>query len=431
MKKIKLSLQKNINAFENDNLIKHHYSGAFIDQPLAIVLIFSLLPLFLTNIIVALATHKQIFIFQHKTDALSREFDLRLFNCGLWVKTAVLFDIALGKIGFCGIPFTHRTSPELQLNILNQINSKTGIFSLYDLHLKTGLAVTNKEQLLEEQLNGSLTNYLTLIIKSILCSLLYGQSENKLKRSRILSLFGLKVKNTSMDEAVNWITNTRSVRNQTKIGFFVNVHSINLAISEPTFFDELSKANALFADGSGMRLAATKAGFLLKGNNNGTDMLPHLCKRCIKNNQSLYFLGAQPGVAEKAAKKLTLKYPGLNIAGTEHGYTGVDNTEQLIAAINESGCDVLLVAMGSPVQEQWLLEHQDKLTCKTALAVGGLFDFYSGNISRSPMWLREIGMEWVWRLIQEPRSKFNRYVIGTPLFLYRTFYLGLANTGVK
>ena len=431
MKKIKLSLQNNSSTFENDNLIKHHYSGAFIDQPLAIVLIFSLLPLFLLNAILALATHKPVFRFEHKTDAVSREFDLRFFSCGLWVKTAVLLDISLGNIGFCGIPFSHRTSPEVQLNVLSQINSKTGLFSLYDLHLKTGLAVTNKEQLLEDQLNGSLANYVTLIIKSILCSLLYGQSENKLKRSRILSLFGLKVKNTSMDEAVNWITNTRSVSNQTQIGFFVNVHSINLSISEPTFFDELTKANALFADGSGMRLAATKAGFLLKGNNNGTDMLPHLCKRCIKNNQSLYFLGAQPGVAEKAAKKLTRKYPGLHIAGTEHGYTGADNTEQLIAAINESGCDVLLVAMGSPVQEQWLLEHQDKLTCTTALAVGGLFDFYSGNISRSPMWLREIGMEWVWRLMQEPRSKFNRYVIGTPLFLYRTFYLGLANTGVK
>lgn len=431
MKKIKLSLQKSVNTFGNDNLIEHHYSGAFIDRPLAIVVIFILLPFFVINTILALTTHKQVFLFQHKTDALGREFDLRFFSCGIWVKTAVLFDICLGTMGVCGVPFTHRTSPDIQLNILSQTNSKTGIFSLYDLHLKTGLAITNKEQLLEEQLNGSLTNYLALIIKSVLCSLLYGQTENKLKKSRILSLFGLKVKNTSMDETVNWIVKTRSINHKTQIGFFVNVHSINLSINEPKFFAQLSKANALFADGSGMRLAATKAGFLLNGNNNGTDMLPHLCKRCIKNNQSLYFLGAQPGVAQKAANKLSRKYPGLNIAGTEHGYTSTDNSEHVITAINESGCDVLLVAMGSPVQEQWLLEHQEQLTCKTALAVGGLFDFYSGNISRSPMWLREIGMEWVWRLMQEPRSKFNRYVIGTPLFLYRTFFLGLAKTGVK
>ena len=234
-----------------------------------------------------------------------------------------------------------------------------------------------------------------------------------------------------MAEAVNWITDTYQEDDKTQIGFFVNVHSINLAISDPKFFHQLSNANALFADGSGMRLAARKAGFMLNGNNNGTDMLPHLCRSCIEQNQSLYFLGAQPGVAHKAASKLTEQFPGLKIAGTEHGYNDDKNSDQIITAINESGCDVLLVAMGSPMQEKWLLEHRDQLQCKTALAVGGLFDFYSGNISRSPMWLREIGMEWVWRLMQEPRIKFNRYVIGNPLFLYRTFFLGLANTGVK
>jgi N-acetylglucosaminyldiphosphoundecaprenol N-acetyl-beta-D-mannosaminyltransferase len=160
-------------------------------------------------------------------------------------------------------------------------------------------------------------------------------------------------------------------------------------------------------------------------------MLPHLCKSCVESKQSLYFFGAQPGIAEQAANALCKKYPGLNIAGTKHGYNKDNNAEQIIESINNSGCDILLVAMGSPVQEQWLLEHRDKLHCKTALAVGGLFDFYSGNISRSPLWLREIGMEWVWRLLQEPRNKFNRYVVGNPIFLYRTFILGLVNTGEK
>ena len=87
--------------------------------------------------------------------------------------------------------------------------------------------------------------------------------------------------------------------------------------------------------------------------------------------------------------------------------------------------------MGSPVQEAWLLEHSAQLKCKTALAVGGLFDFYSGQIARSPLWLREIGLEWVWRLMQEPKEKFTRYVIGNPLFLFRVYVLGLAKKGVK
>jgi len=431
MKQTKISLKNSTQTFKHYNSIKHHYSGSFIDRPLAIVIILMLLPCFVLNAIIALLNHNKIFSLQYKTDALGRKLKLHFFSCGFWHKSAVLFDICLGTIGFCGIPFTHSLAPDIQFSILNQLKVKAGIFSLYDLHVKTGLTVTNKEQLLEQQLNGTSTNYMSLIIKSFLCIIFYGKAKGISKNMRQLPLFGLKVKNTSMKEAVSWITNKQTNKDRTQIGFFINVHSINLSISDVNFFDQLSKADALFADGSGMRLAATKAGFLLKGNNNGTDMLPHLCKRCIKNNQSIYFLGALPGVAQKAANALVKQFPGLEIAGTEHGYTESNHDDKVITAINESGCDVLLVAMGSPIQEKWLLEHREQLKCKTALAVGGLFDFYSGEISRSPMWLREIGMEWVWRLIQEPRNKFNRYVIGTPLFLYRTFFLGLVNTGVK
>jgi beta-1,4-glucosyltransferase len=441
MKHTNISLDNNSITLKHFDSIQHHYRGPLIDRPLAFVLIIVLLPCLLLNTVIALMTKKNIFLFQHKTDALGRKLELRLFSCGIWLKTAILIDICLGKVGFCGIPLTHRVSPEIQLAAVNKLCSKAGIFSLYDLHVRTGLTLTSKEKLLEQQLNGTFTDYFSLIVKSCLCIVLYGQTKNKGQKEKNITLFGLKIKNTSMDEAINWITSKHVQEPKTQIGFFVNVHSINLSISDSKFFDKLSKANALFADGSGMRLAARKAGFLLKGNNNGTDMLPHLCRRSIEKNQSLYFLGAQPGVAQKAANELRTQFTGLNIVGTKHGYTEINstkinsteakNSDHIIAAINKSGCDVLLVAMGSPMQEKWLLEHRDQLQCKTALAVGGLFDFYSGNISRSPMWLREVGMEWVWRLMQEPKNKFNRYVIGNPLFLYRTFFLGLATTGVK
>ena len=427
----KLSLQSMTQTFKHYDSLEQEYSGTSIDRPLALLLILILLPCFFMNAILALITNKSMFSMQHKTDALSRKVMLRNFSCGILVKTAVLFDIYAGKISFCGVPLTHRLTPDVQFCVMNQIKCKAGIFSLYDLHLKTGLTVMTKEQLLEQQLNGNVIDYLALVIKSFMSVVFYGRAVRELKKAKYLSLFGLRVKNTSMKEAVNWITHSQTKNDETQIGFFINVNSINLSISEPKFFNQLTKADALFADGSGMRLAAKKAGFQLNGNNNGTDMLPHLCKTCVESKQSLYFFGAKPGIAEKAANTLRAKYSGLNIVGTEHGYNENKTSEQIIEAINNSGCDVLLVAMGSPVQEKWLLEHKDKLHCKTALAVGGLFDFYSGNISRSPMWLREIGMEWIWRLMQEPRNKFNRYVIGNPLFLYRTFFLGLVNTGVK
>lgn len=431
MIKTKISLQTITQSFSHIDAIKHQYRGNIVDKPIALILILILLPCFLLNITLAITTRRNLFSKQYKTDALSRKVTLHSFSCGLWVKTAVLFDICLGKISFCGIPLTHRLSPDIQLCVLNQIKCKAGMFSLYDLHLKTGLTVMTPEQLLEQQLNGNLIDYLALMSKSFISIIIYGQKIKRLKESKYLSLFGLDVNNTSMAEAVEWITSSDIPASKTKIGFFINAHSINLSISNPTFFNQLTKADALFADGSGMRLAAKKAGFLLNGNNNGTDMLPHLCKNCVESSQSLYFFGAKPGIADQAANELSAQFPELHIAGTEHGYNGTESNQKIITAINDSGCDVLLVAMGSPIQEQWLLEHRDQLRCKTALAVGGLFDFYSGNISRSPMWLREMGMEWIWRLMQEPREKFNRYVIGNPLFLYRTFLLGLVNTGAK
>jgi len=431
MKKSKVSIQTKVQSFKHYGSIQQSYSGTFIDRPLAILLIFLLLPCFLVNTLLALVTRKSLLLTQRKTDALNRQVIIHTFSCGIWVKSAVLFDICLGKISFCGIPITHSLSPDIQFCILNQIKSKAGIFSLYDLHLKTGLTVMSKAQLLEQQLNGNVADYLALIMKSFMSTFFYGRVINKLKKTNVLPLFGLNVNNTTMDEAVSWVTNTQAQAKNTQLGFFINAQSINLSISNPKFFKKLSEANALFADGSGMRLAAKKAGFFLRGNNNGTDMLPYLCRRCVENSQSLYFFGALPGVAEKAANELMVQFPGLDIAGTAHGYNKNNNDEQIIANINNSGCDLLLVAMGSPIQEKWLLDHRDQLQCKTALAVGGLFDFYSGSISRSPMWLREIGMEWVWRLMQEPLNKFYRYVIGNPLFLYRTFVLGLVNTGVK
>lgn len=430
MTKPYISLNQKEIAFKHYGSIRNHYVGSSIDQPLAFLLILLLLPITLFNSVFALVTNKPIFIFNRKVDALNRNVVLRRFNVGFIKNTGVLFDITLGKIGFCGISICHRLPKPIQFLIENQIKVKAGVFSLYDLHLTTGLSVTNKEQLLEKQLNGNHADYFTLMLKSMLCMVIYGQNSNKLKEIPMLSLFGLQVKNTSMTEAVRWITEPRNEQKKTKVGFFVNVHSVNLSINDDIFFNQLSKADALFADGSGIRLAATKAGYRLKGNNNGTDLLPHLCERTIKNNQSIYLLGSKPTIADKAAQNLKHKFPGLNIAGTQHGYSQLTNKE-LIENINQSQCDVLLVAMGSPIQEKWLIDNHEKLNCSTALAVGGLFDFYSGTISRSPLWLRQLGMEWIWRLIQEPSKKFNRYVIGTPLFLYRTYFKNLVHLGER
>jgi N-acetylglucosaminyldiphosphoundecaprenol N-acetyl-beta-D-mannosaminyltransferase len=274
----------------------------------------------------------------------------------------------------------------------------------------------------EQALSSSLDN-------SGLSNLFYPQLAKNIVQPAQFKLFGLTIHNDSMKTAVEWVLKPslkENKRNECQIGYFINVNSVNLSLNNSVLRDQINRADRCFADGVGMRLAAKHIGLQIIENVNGTDMLPHLCEAAQKTDRSIYLLGAKPGVAAKAANNLMKKYPNLIIAGTQDGYFSQENTKNVIDDINQSGANILLVAMGSPIQEDWLDKHAPKLTCSTALAVGGLFDFYSGKIARAPLWMRELGMEWVWRLLQEPQSKFNRYVIGNPLFLIHTFIFNRA-----
>jgi N-acetylglucosaminyldiphosphoundecaprenol N-acetyl-beta-D-mannosaminyltransferase len=135
----------------------------------------------------------------------------------------------------------------------------------------------------------------------------------------------------------------------------------------------------------------------------------------------LFLLGGRPGVAAAAADAMRQRCSGLHIAGTHDGYFHEADTPQVIAAVNQARPDVLLVGFGVPRQELWLSKHRDQLHATVRMGVGGLFDYYSGRIPRAPQWLREIGLEWVWRLWQEPGRLWKRYIIGNPLFLYRVW----------
>ena len=153
-------------------------------------------------------------------------------------------------------------------------------------------------------------------------------------------------------------------------------------------------------------------------------MLPLLCEAAAEKGLSVFLLGANHGVAFKAGIELKKQFPSLKIVGVHHGYfdQSGEQSDALISKINRAGADILLLGTGSPNQEAWLEHHKAKLNVSTALAVGGLFDFFSGNIARAPRVLRELGMEWVWRILQEPSVKWKRYVVGNPQFLCRLYF---------
>lgn len=355
-----------------------------------------------------------------RIDACGRAHWVHQFRFGVCKSTAAALDILSGKLTLCGVPLL--TDDENWVTTENcAVATPAGMFSHYQLHKLTGFHCEDENAALKKQLRGGVVNNLKLMAQTLFCKTFFAQQTAGLNRA--LPIFGLTLTNTTMAEAVEWIVEDTDGQ-RPKSAFFINAHSINLRYRKPQFRHVLNKADALFADGSGIRLAAQHAGTPLADNVNGTDMLPVLCDRAATGGKSLFLLGAVPGVAEKAAKNLISRHPGLRIAGTQHGY--FSDNQQVIENIKQSGADIVLVALGSPVQESWIVDNRDTLPCQAVLAVGGLFDFYSGAIKRAPLWMRQLGLEWIYRLIQEPKGKFTRYVVGTPEFLIRTFLLKTA-----
>jgi exopolysaccharide biosynthesis WecB/TagA/CpsF family protein len=236
----------------------------------------------------------------------------------------------------------------------------------------------------------------------------------------MVRLFDFTVDNVGLNEAARTLVAAAAAGARQRIAF-LNAHVINTAAKDVSFARVLDGADRLFADGSGMALAARLCGKSLVDNVNGTDLLPLLCAEAQRAGQKLFLLGGRPGVSLEAA--VTLGRMGFAdvIAGTHHGYVkrGGKEESDAIASINASGASIVLVGMGAPIQDIWIARNQNKIHAPVLIGVGGLFDFFAGGVSRAPAALRGAGMEWVWRLAQEPRRMWQRYLIGNVTFMAR------------
>lgn len=248
------------------------------------------------------------------------------------------------------------------------------------------------------------------------------KSEHKFVSPRLndrVELFGLELHDSTILEAAEWIVLQARCQMTTTVGF-INAHCVNVLHRSTSYSNALSKFDRLFADGSGMRMAAKTFGFELQDNVNGTDLFPVLCQRAAAENVSLYLLGGSDRVASVCGKRMVRAVKDLNIAGTHPGFFE-DNAheDRIIAEINESGAGILLVGLGVPLQEEWVARNRHRIKTPTVLAVGGLFDYYSGRIKRAPLVVRQVGFEWAWRLLLEPRRLAKRYILGNAEFLAR------------
>ncbi len=239
-----------------------------------------------------------------------------------------------------------------------------------------------------------------------------------LQKDDIFFLLGIPIANVTKKQALTRIWTAMESPDVSEM-HFVNAHCVNIAAKNPSYLSVLQHAKAVFADGTGIRKAGAKLRHPIVDNVNGTDLFPLMCSECQRTSKKLYLLGGKPGIAEKSAQWANEYVHSDIIAGYHDGFFTEEETEGLLDQINESKADLLLVGMGVPMQELWLHSHLPELTVSVAMGVGALFDFYSGTIPRAPVLMRKMGIEWVWRLVLEPKRMWRRYIIGNIEFMVR------------
>ena len=171
----------------------------------------------------------------------------------------------------------------------------------------------------------------------------------------------------------------------------------------------MNSADLVLPDGIGLKLATRILGGKMEEDCNGTDISPLLMQKAAEEGYKIYFLGAKEKIAEKAAENTRKQIPRIQIVGTHHGF--FNNDKEVIKKINDSGADILFVAMGVPLQEKWIAKHRRELNPRLCLGVGALFDYLSGRIPRAPLFMRKMHLEWLWRIFIEPKRMFKRYIV--------------------
>ncbi len=237
------------------------------------------------------------------------------------------------------------------------------------------------------------------------------------------NILGVRVHSISTEELIDFILVVCKDKHKSIVAN-VNIHALNLAYHLTWFRNFLNQSDVVFCDGFGVKLAACITRQSLTYRMTPPDFIDHLCSMAAKQGLKIFFLGAKKGIAQLAAEKLILKYPRLQIH-TYHGYFNkqLNNEENqfVVEKINESESQILIVGFGMPLQEKWILDNFRVLDINIAFPAGALFDYISGHLVRPPIWMTDHGLEWLGRLIVEPRRLWRRYVIGNPVFFWRLF----------
>lgn len=194
-----------------------------------------------------------------------------------------------------------------------------------------------------------------------------------------------------------------------------NPEFVMLARADPELRRIASEADLIVPDGTGVLIASRLLGDPLPGRAPGRRIVDGLAARAASLGVSFYLLGAQPGVAERAARRLAERHPDLEIAGTYAGSKSAEEDDATVRRVSEAAPQILLVAYGMPEQERWIARNLHRLpSVRVAIGVGGTFDQLAGIAPVPPPLIHAVGLEWLWRLVREPRRWRRQRVL--PMF---------------
>lgn len=214
-------------------------------------------------------------------------------------------------------------------------------------------------------------------------------------------LFNLEIDNLTLLEALDKIDDLIASGGHHHV-VTANPEILYRALNDRGLHEIISRASLVTADGQGVLLAGKLLGQPFKARVTGIDLAEALCATSGERGYKIYFLGGKEGISKKAQMAMMRRYPDSNIVGEHHGYFKND-IEPLLADLREKQPDILLVAMGSPYQENFILRYQKLLNIPVAIGVGGTLDVFSGEVKRAPELVQTLKLEWAYRILSDPK----------------------------
>jgi exopolysaccharide biosynthesis WecB/TagA/CpsF family protein len=235
---------------------------------------------------------------------------------------------------------------------------------------------------------------------------------------RLINFYDLQLHSGTVNEFAQLIVRKSLVKNDALpiIISHVNIHNYYQLIRDQSFKKALQQNSYLIFDGIGLKIAAYIAGLGWLPDINGTDLFPFIMESGSKNQLRIFCLGANADVISKTVNKIRGRFPRIRMSGYRHGYIKPEEERSVVGEINASNADVLIIGMGFVIQEKFALTYRKELNVKVIWNVGGLFDIISENKVRTPLFMRNLRLEWLFRLFYEPQRTWSRIFISAPYF---------------